>query len=452
MENIVEAIDPSWSRAVAWIESRLGGKVVHARSQGRWRAAWYFELERGDETLPMYFRGHRPGLGTSLYPLEQEMNIFRILENHDLPVPHMYGLCPDPEGIVMERSPGRPNLALADSQSEREAVLDQYIDALVVMHAIDPQEFEAIGMRRPRSPEDLAFGDLALWEASYRKQKCRPEPLIEFVTRWLRQNIPTGRSKVSFLHADAGQFIFEKGRLTALLDFELSYLGDPAADLAGLRTRDLSEPLGDLRRAYRYYESKTGSKIDLRVVDYHTIRFSLMTPMAIARVCAAPPPRLNLPQYLGWYLVYGRIPVELIAKLEGVELEAPAMPEPVSVRYDSGHAVLISILEGLLENAKDTAVRYELDTAMRIATHLKQIQELGHSVAEDDMTDMTKVLGHRPRSWQEADAELEQLILSAPPERNADILRYLYRHTVRQQTLLGSALREMEGSVLQTLE
>jgi len=451
MEN--EGIsDPSWSRAIAWIESQLGGKVVHSRSQGRWRAAWYFELERNGETLPMYFRGHRPGIGTSLYPLEQEMNIFRILESHDLPVPHMYGLCPDPEGIVMERSPGRPNLALADSQSERESVLDQYVDALVVMHGIDPQEFEAIGMSRPRGPEGLAFGDLALWEASYRKQKCRPEPLIEFVTRWLKQNVPIGRSKVSFLHADAGQFIFENGKLTALLDFELSYLGDPAADLAGLRTRDISEPLGDLRRAYRRYEQKTGSEIDLRVVDYHTIRFSLMTPMSTARVCAAPPPRLNLPQYLGWYLVYGRLPVELIAKLEGVELETPVVPDPVSVRYDSGHAVLTSILDGLMESAKDAAVRYELDTAMRIATHLKHIQEMGQSVAEDDMTDVTKVLGYRPRNWQEADAQLEELILSAPAERNEDILRYLYKHTVRQQALLGSALREMEGAVLQTLE
>ena len=46
-----------------FVEGELGGTVANARPQGRWRSAMFFDLQRGDETLPMYFRGHRPGLG-----------------------------------------------------------------------------------------------------------------------------------------------------------------------------------------------------------------------------------------------------------------------------------------------------------------------------------------------------------------------------------------------------
>ncbi len=442
----------TWQKATEWVEAELGGTVVDARHQGRWRAAWYFDLERGSERLPLYFRGTRPGLDQGVGLFELEMNVLRILEDHGIPVPHVYGLCPDPIGIVMDRCPGRPNLATADSQAERESVLDQYIDALAAMHGIDLSLFEKIGMRRPSSSEDIAFGDLARWEASYRQGKCRPEPLIEFVLRWLKRNAPADRSEATFLHADSGQFIFEEGRLTALLDFELAYLGDPAADLAGMRCRDTSEPLGDLGGAFRRYEEKTGRQIDLAVVDYHTIRFMLVTPMSIANICAKPPPRINLPQYLGWYLVYGRIPLEIIAKLEGVELEAPVISEPSVQRHTPAYSTLTSILEGVTGEVEGKALRYELDTASRLSTYLERIDSLGPSVDEEDREELAELLGHDSGSWPEADAELETLILSGDGSRDEAILRYLYRRYVRQEALLGPVLRELEGARLQLID
>ncbi len=49
-------LDPKWRRAFSWIERRLGGKIVR---QGRWRPAWFIDLERDGETLPICFRGDR---------------------------------------------------------------------------------------------------------------------------------------------------------------------------------------------------------------------------------------------------------------------------------------------------------------------------------------------------------------------------------------------------------
>jgi aminoglycoside phosphotransferase (APT) family kinase protein len=442
-------LDQRWQRAVTWIEKELGGVVLNAKPQGRWRYAWFFNLKRGAEELPMYFRGHRPGLTASTDALKKELNVLRILGEHGIPVPRIYGLCPDPEGIVMECCPGRPNLATAESQQERETVLNEYMDALVAMHAIDVAVFEQIGMNRPRDAGELAFGDLGSWETMYRNTKNRPEPLIEFTLRWLRQNIPEGRTRCTFLHGDTGQFLFDQGHLTTLLDLEFAYLGDPAADLAGLKIRDISEPLGDLRRAYQRYEEKTGIPVDQRVVDYHTVRFGVMTPLPIAHVCANPPPGFNLPQFLGWYLVYGRVVIEMIAHVEGVDLEEPRLPEPAPSRYSPSHRALSSILQALLDKSQDDVTSYELDTATRLATHLQRIEELAPELDADDVDELARLLGYLPENWQAADQALEAFVLSAQPERYPDIVRYLYRHSVRQQALLGPALREMEGSVLQ---
>ncbi len=126
---------------------------------------------------------------------------------------------------------------------------------------------------------------------------------------------------------DSGQFIHHDNELSALLDFELSMLGDPMADLAGLRTRHLSESLVDLSHAYKRYEKQSGEPIDWYALDYHTVRFALMTSMFIAALVAFPPPRVNLPQYLSWYFVYSWMPIVIIARLEKVELEEPALPD-----------------------------------------------------------------------------------------------------------------------------
>jgi aminoglycoside phosphotransferase (APT) family kinase protein len=236
-------LDASWQRAFDWIERELGARIVSFERQARWRPAFFLELEREGEggargeTLSIYLRGERGELDHGVYPLEHESRVLQVLESEGLPVPHVYGFCPDPQAIVMDKSPGRANLATATDEAERVSVLSHYMDLLADLHAIDPKRFEEIGVERPRGAQALGFGDFDRWEKSYRDAKLRPEPIIEFVTGWLRRNVPQDREEVACLAVDSGQFLFEDGRVTAMLDLELACLGDPAADLAGMRGR-----------------------------------------------------------------------------------------------------------------------------------------------------------------------------------------------------------------------
>lgn len=451
------ALPEDWKRAFGWIEGELGGRIVRAERQPRWRPAWFLDLERDGGTVPLYFRGDRAEADHGAYALEHEMRVLQVLEGHDVPVPHIYGFCPEPRGIVMERCPGRANLAGAKDDAEREAVLDDYMAILARMHAIDPAAFEAIGLERPTSPQALGLGDFDIWERGFRKNKRRPEPLIEFVIGWVRRNVPHDREKVSFLCADAGQFLYENGRVTAVLDLELACFGDPAADLAGMRCRDLSEPLGDLTRAVRRYEALTGEAVDRSVIDFHTVRFAIVTPLATAHLVARPPPGLDFVQYLAWYLVYGRAPIEVIAREMELELAPVEVPAAEPARHSQGHDALQAMLEGHAKAAADEApddefAAYRFDAAQRVAAYLKRADLMGPALEADDLDDVAELLGHRPDGWRQADEELEALVLEADPDLDGPLVAYFHKRMLRQEALIDPVMRELRGATIQPID
>ena len=446
MQPIEEVdVSPEWRQAFAEVEKLVGGRVVAAERHARWRPAYYLEVDRDGERLPIYFRGDRGETDHGVYPLEHEMRIMQVLEAEGIEVPHIYGFCEAPRGIVMERRPGRPDLSTAENEAEARAVLEHYMEILARIHAIDLAAFEGLGLQVPATAAEVGLGDFPRWEKSFRAHKNQPEPLIEFVAGWLKRNVPEHRTKSCLIAGDTGQFIFEHGRVTAVLDLELAYVGDPLADFAGMLCRDLSEPFGDLSHGFRHYAAITGEPIDVDVVHYHTIRFGLCTPMTVAPLCAAPPPGLNVAQYVGWNLVYGRIPLELLAGFVGAELDAPALPEASESRFAAHRDAMLNDLAALND-------RYEIDVVARTAEYLREVDRRGDRLEEQDLDEAGELLGKRPADWREADRELEALVARSGPERDAELVRFFWRRTMRHEALLKPAMRELEHAALHPLD
>jgi hypothetical protein len=233
--------------------------------------------------------------------------------------------------------------------------------------------------------------------------------------------------------------------VTRVIDLELAYLGDPLADLAGMLSRDLSEPLGDLSRGFRRYGDLMGEAVDLPTVLYHAVRFAIVTPLATAPLTQSPPPGLNYVQYLGWGLVYGRGALDAIAQREGIALEPPALPEPEATRASPAFAHAVTLLEGPAKKS------YEADVSLRLAQHLAEVDRLGARIEAQDLDEVSQLLGRRVTSWSETDAALEAFVLAAPLARTPEIVRLLHRRTLRQEALLRPALRELDGVSIQTI-
>lgn len=434
-------VGPEWARAFAEVERLVGGRIVRAEKQPRWRPAFFLDVDRGGELVPIYLRGDRGEMQHGVYGLDHEYRVLVALEAEGIPVPHVYGFVADPLAIVMARAPGRVNLATAKDDAERESVLDHWIEILAALHRLPLARFEALGLERPGRPEQLGLGDFPRWEKSWRGRKNRPDPRIEWVIRWLHRNVPRHRTRAAMLQGDTGQFLFENGRVTAMIDLELAYIGDPLADLAGMLNRDLSEPMGDLNRAFHRYAERMGEPLDVKTVWYHTARFGICTPIACAPLLAAPPPQFNYPVYLGWDIVYGRIALEAIARFAGIPLAEPELPARAPSRHAPGFDQLLATLAAAGRS-------YEADTAYRIAQWARELDARGAQIEREDAEEVARLTGERAEPGLAADAALESFVLRAGPERDAEVLQLLYRRTKRQQALMQPALRELETARL----
>ena len=450
----LDDLSPEWQRGFAWVEQALGGRVCNLQRQGRWRPAWFFDLDKGGELLPLYFRGDRgweEGQRVESV-LEHEWNVYRVMEQYGLRVPHVYGLCPEPKGLVMERVPGRFNLGTVEDVAEQRSVLEHYIELIADLHRIPIAEFEAYGLMRPAGERGLALGDFDAWVENFRKAKRRPEPMWEFAIQWIYRNIPAGRTDISCLQADSGQFMFEDGRVTALIDMELAYLGDPRADLGGLFSRDLGEPLGNLAHAIRHYARVSGRAVDLDVVRFHALRFNLCTSLVMAHFVAGAQPGEDQAMYQAWSIVWGRAALAGIAELTGMEL--PPLPQyalkPTSraPAYDT----LVHKLRTLCEATPDEGGRYALDQPLRIALALQRADALGPAFDAIEVDEMAALLGRRVEDIDEANAQLERLVMASGPERDAEFLAYFLRRVLREHELHRPALLQYGDRELQPFE
>lgn len=420
-----------------WLEAELG-EVVAMERQPRWRPAWFATVEQADGTeLSLYVRGAREGL-SNMSPLDEEAGMLRVLEAHGIPVPHVYGMIDEIPAFVMDALPGRANLGTADDEAEQRAVLDHYIEILTQVHAIDPAAFEPVGLRVPEGPEDVALNMFDRFEKTYRSDKQRPVPAMEFGIRWVRRNVLTHRSEPRFVTCDSAQFMFENGRVTGLIDLELGYVGDPMQDLASFRMRDMTEPLGDVPGAMLRYEELTGVPLDIAAIDYHLVEWSLCTPLTLCGAVQGTPPLPELMQYFEWYHQYALTAFEALAHIIGAEVPSVVLPAPVETRNSSLHAALADMIRSL--TADDAVDQFRRDSTAATAQYLHMVDLHGPAIEAADLDDMAPLLGTRPADWAAGDAALEEFVLAAGPEHDVALTQLFIRRSLRQLLLMEPIL------------
>ncbi len=123
----------------------------------------------------------------------------------------------------------------------------------------------------PVERSDVALAQLDLWEEQFRRQRLEPHPALAWAFEWLRQHAPTA-ARISIVHGDLrfGNLLYENDRLTALLDWEMTHLGDPLEDLGwvyrSLWSPERSLPFDEFLAAY---EAERGVTVDLEHLGWY---------------------------------------------------------------------------------------------------------------------------------------------------------------------------------------
>ena len=425
-------MESSEARIAAWVEKNLGEKVSAVIRQERWRPAWFVTIASDLRERQLYIRGVReisdPGM------IDVEAKILRVLEENGLLVPHVYGICDEPYSIVMEWLPGRADLSTAFGEEERESVLDHYIELLVNIHGIPTSKFAENCLEMPEASSKIPLGLFNRICDVYQLFKSRPDPMVEFGIGWVRRNTPVSSSQPTLVVGDPGQFLFDKGKVTGILDLELAYVGDRYHDLGGLRLRDMSEPLGDLRRAFRYYSTLTDKPIDAKLIEFHTAQFALVTPMGLSMVLSNPLATPDGFQNIEWYYQVGLMALEAIGFSLGIRFDSVELPPAEPIRHAEIGKLVSETVSGLAVDSGHP--EYARGQAARLASYLYRLAELGPAVDRLEQEEVSALAGYPVRTVEEADVALEKLILADDGTRDIEFVTLLHRRCIRHLLIL----------------
>lgn len=230
-------------RALArWLEDNVDG----------FRGPLRVEQFRGGQSNPTYrlvaadrcyvLRRKPPGpLLKGAHAVDREYRVLAALGAAGFPVPRVYGLCTDPavigtEFFVMDCVEGRiiwdatfPEVP----KSQRAHYFDVMNATLAQLHGLD---YRALGLEGFGRAGDYLARQISRWSKQYLEDaEAGRTPTMDRLVEWLPAHIPPG-DETRLVHGDfrCDNLIFHPSepRVLAVLDWELSTLGDPLADFS----------------------------------------------------------------------------------------------------------------------------------------------------------------------------------------------------------------------------
>jgi aminoglycoside phosphotransferase (APT) family kinase protein len=199
-----------------------------------------FLLSAGQSSYVL--RKKPPGkLLPSAHAVDREYRILRALTATDVPVPVPYLFCEDPSIIgtpfyVMEVVEGRvfrdPIAREVSDAKERAAIFDAMNETLTKIHLVD---WQSLGLSDYGKPGNYMARQVGRWAKQYEASKTDEIESMTELIQWLKENTPEDEN-TSIVHGDyrLENLIIHptEPRVVAVLDWELSTLGNPLADLA----------------------------------------------------------------------------------------------------------------------------------------------------------------------------------------------------------------------------
>jgi aminoglycoside phosphotransferase (APT) family kinase protein len=264
-----------------------------------------YRLEAGSGTYVLRRKPFGPVL-PSAHAVDREYRLISALHPTGFPVARPYALCED-DGVigstfyVMECVEGRTlsDGTLPDETPDsRAAMYRALIETLAQLHSIDP---EAVGLGDYGKPGNYFVRQVGRWTKQYRASQTDDIPEVEKLIDFLPQGVPD-QTRTAIIHGDYridnAMFAPDGPQIRAVLDWELSTLGDPLADFTYLAMQ---------------WELPAGGGAGLASVDFAATGIPPLTE-AVGLYCELTG-RDGLPE-LDWYFAYNLF--RLVGIVQGI--------------------------------------------------------------------------------------------------------------------------------------
>lgn len=179
----------------------------------------------------------------SAHAVDREFRVQQALAQTGVPVPEMLALCEDPAVLgvmfyVMSHVSGRnlvdPSLP-GETPEMRGALVAEMARVMAEIHEVD---LAAVGLTDFGAPGDYYARQLGRWTKQYQASATEDQPRMAQLIDWLETNLPRDDGQRTLVHGDyrIDNMLFSEtgAECLAVLDWELSTLGHPYADLAAV--------------------------------------------------------------------------------------------------------------------------------------------------------------------------------------------------------------------------
>ncbi len=230
------------SAVVGLLAASCGDVTLSGWSQifgGNARRAWAFDAISAEQgTLPCILLSQAAVTHVEADP-DAEFGALAALNGSDVRAPRALAI--DREGVVtgspaiiLERVAGEAGavefLAMADDAGR--GLSQDLAKAAGELHRFD---WTSSGFAQPdHGPDgDPVRAQIEHWHDQFFKHRLEPHPVLAWLFDWLRDHAPDP-VRLSIVHGDMrpGNFLYLDGKVSAILDWEMAHIGDPAEDIA----------------------------------------------------------------------------------------------------------------------------------------------------------------------------------------------------------------------------
>ena len=289
----------------------------------------------------------RPPLGHVLptaHDMVREYKVLTALASTNVPVPRTFALCEDTEvngatfyvmeqvdGIIYRDGAALASLAPADARRCSEVL----VDVLAEIHGVD---YDSVGLGDFGHPDGFLERQVRRWGEQWERSKTRELPGVDELARRLRAALPTS-GPPTIVHGDyrldnTMMDPDDPGEIIAVLDWEMSTLGDPLADV-GLFLLYWGQADAQIIATGAAIDSQPGFLSRDEIVE----RYATVSGRSV--------------DALDWYVAFASYKLAII--VEGINARFQ-MGKTLGEGFDTMGAMVSGLINGALEQANTSSI------------------------------------------------------------------------------------------------
>jgi aminoglycoside phosphotransferase (APT) family kinase protein len=445
-----------------WIAAAAGGDVLSAVAvPAGGRLGYMVDVKTpAGETLELFLQRGRGDIGgSSFMPFDREAEVYWALEPVGIPIPHVWGVDVARNVFLVDRARGITWFHPPADPNEQVQVAQDFMRHLAAWHRTTARGLQLPSFGPVRTVREHQLDQLAGIRTVFEEQDAAQpiDALARLSLEFLESKVPDFDGEPVLVQGDTGpgNFMYENGRITAIIDWELAHLGDPMDDIAWLSWRATQHSFPDFPARLREYEELSGITVDDDRVRYYRVnacarlgpRFGLADMGESARrrrvsqEAGSAPEADRTADGSGLIMSMLHRRMVLTALAEAIQLDLPGrevVEETVPKDHNAYYDTILGQLQTMVPRIEDRTAATLAKGVARQVKYLKEIDRNGAFFEQQELADITRLLGREHAAVEEG----RPLLAEAAREGRVaveDYLRYHWNRMVRDDYLMRTA-------------